>query len=58
MTFEGNYKIMVQNEDGLYDVCVRRTDDDMVARFDCVYTAEQYAKLIGLKSGYIIKKQL
>ena len=56
MTFEGNYKIMVQNEDGLYDVCVRRTDNNTVARFDCVYEAEQYAKRIGLKSGYIIKK--
>ena len=58
MTFEGNYKIMVQNEDGLYDVCVRRTNNNAVARFDCVYAAEQYAKQIGLKSGYIIKKQL
>ena len=56
MTFEGNYKIMVQNEGGLYDVCIRRTDNNMVARFDCVYAAEQYAKRIGLKSGYIIKK--
>ena len=56
MTFEGNYKIMVQNEDGLYDVCVRRTDNNTVARFECVYAAEQYAKRIGLKSGYIIKK--
>ena len=56
MTFEGNYKIMVQNEDGLYDVCVRSADDNTVARFDCVYAAEQYAKRIGLKSGYIIKK--
>lgn len=56
MTFEGNYKIMVQNEDGLYDVCIRRTDDNTVARFDCVYATEQYAKRIGLKSGYIIKK--
>lgn len=56
MTFEGNYKIMVQNEDGLYDVCIRRTNNNMVARFDCIYAAEQYAKRIGLKSGYIIKK--
>ena len=58
MTFEGNYKIMVQNEDGLYDVCIRRTDNNTVAGFDCVYAAEQYAELVGLKSGYIIKKQL
>ena len=58
MTFEGNYKIMVQNEDGLYDVCVRRTDNNTVAKFDCVNAAEQYAKRIDLKSGYIIKKQL
>ena len=58
MTLEGNYKIMVQNEDGLYDVCVHRTDNNTVAKFDCVYAAEQYAKRIGLKSGYIIKKQL
>ena len=56
MTFEGNYKIMVQNEDGFYDVCIRRTDNNTVARFDCVYAAEQYAKRIDLKSGYIIKK--
>lgn len=56
MTFEGNYKIMVQNEDGLYDVCICRTDNNTAARFDSVYTAEQYAKQIDLKSGYIIKK--
>ena len=56
MTFEGNYKIMIQNDDGFYDVCIRRTDNNMAARFDCAYAAEQYAKRIGLKSGYVIKK--
>ena len=56
MAFEGNYKIMVQNEDGLYDVCIRMADNNTAAKFDCAYTAEQYAKQIGLKSGYIIKK--
>ena len=56
MTFEGNYKIMVQNEEGPYDVCVRRTDNNTIAKFDCIYAAEQYAERIGLKSGYIIKK--
>ena len=47
---------MIQNDDGLYDVYICRTDDNTVARFDCVYAAEQYTKRIGLKSGYIIKK--
>ena len=47
---------MIQNDDWFYDVCVCRTDNNMVARFDCVYAAEQYTKRIGLKSGYIIKK--
>ena len=56
MTFEGNYKIMVQNEDGHYSVCIYNADDNSAAGFDCVYAAEQYAKLVGLKSGYIIKK--
>ena len=56
MTFEGNYKIMIQNDDGFYDVCIRRTDNNMAATVDCVYAAEQYAKRIGLKSGYVIKK--
>ena len=56
MTFEGNYKIMIQDDTGSYNVCIRRTDNNMLARFDCVYAAEQYAKLIGLKSGYVIKK--
>ena len=56
MTFEGNYKIMVQNDDGLYNVCIRRTDNNTVAGFDCVYAAELYAELVDLKSGYIIKK--
>ena len=49
---------MIQNDGGFYDVCIYRTDNNTVARFDCVYAAEQYTKRIGLKSGYIIKKQL
>ena len=56
MTLEGNYKIMIKNDEGFYDIGIRRTDNDMAATFDCIYAAEQYAKRIGLKSGYIIKK--
>ena len=56
MTFEGNYKIMIQDDDGFYSICVNKADSHMAATFDCVYAAEQYAKRIGLKSGYIIKK--
>lgn len=56
MTFKGDHKIMIQDDAGSYSVCICRTDDRLPARFDCVYAAEQYAKSIGLRSGYIIKK--
>ena len=57
MAFEGNYKIMIQDDNGDYAICVRRVEQDRyIARFDCIYAAEQYAKRVGLKSGYIIKK--
>lgn len=56
MTFEGAYKIMVQDDAGHYSVCIYNADANSSAGFDCVYAAEQYAKLVGLKSGYIIKK--
>jgi len=56
MVFEGNYKIFIQDETNNYAVCVRRTDNGLLARFDCAYSAEMYAKSIGLKSGFIVKK--
>ena len=56
MVFEGNYKIFVQDEENKYAICVRMVENGLIARFDCVYAAEQYAKSIGLKSGFIVKK--
>ena len=47
---------MIQDEHGDYTICIRRMDTGLLARFDCIYAAEQYAKLVGLKSGFIIKK--
>jgi hypothetical protein len=56
MVFEGNYKIMIQDDDGNYSICVRMPENGMIARFDCVYAADKYAKEHGVVSGYIVKK--
>jgi len=56
MTFEGNYKIMIQDDEGKYNICVRMPENGMIARFDCVYAADKYAKEHGIQSGYIVKK--
>jgi hypothetical protein len=56
MVFEGNYKIFIQDENDEYSICVRMPENGMIARFDCVYAADQYAKKQDIKSGYIIKK--
>ena len=52
----GNYKIFIQDDDGNYSICIRKLEDGLLARFDCIYAAEMYAKSVGLKSGFIIKK--
>ena len=56
MTFQGNYKIFIQDDNGNYAVCIRMVENGLIARFDCIYSAEMYAKSIGLKSGFIVKK--
>jgi len=56
MVFEGNYKIFVKDENDNFAICVRMPENGMIARFDCVYAADQYAKSHGIKSGYIVKK--
>lgn len=56
MTFLGNYKIFVEDEEGNYTICVRMPENGMIARFDCVYSAEKYAHEHGLVSGFIVKK--
>ena len=53
---KGNYKIFIKDENDNCAVCIRRVDSGLLARFDCIYSAEVYARAVGLKSGYIIKK--
>ena len=55
MVFEGNWKIFIQDDVGKYTIAVRRADNNLLARFDCAYAAEQYAKYLGLKD-FIVKK--
>lgn len=47
------FHIYVQDEENIYSVVL--SDASGWLEFDCVYAAEQYAKSVGLKKGYIIK---
>jgi len=55
MVFEGNWKIFIKDETDKYAVAIRRTDNNLLARFDCAYAAEKYAKELGLKD-FVVKK--
>ena len=55
MVIMGNYKIFIKDEQEKYAIAIRRTDTNLLARFDCQYAADQYAKRLGLKD-YIVKK--
>lgn len=55
MVIMGNYKIFIKDENDKYEIAIRRKDTNLLARFDCQYAAEQYAKMLGLKD-YVVKK--
>lgn len=50
-----NIKIMIEDDEGRYELCIRRTDTNLIARFSSIEEAKEYAKNLGLKSGFKIK---
>jgi len=48
------YYIFICDEEGKYTVPI--AEKGQVKCFDCIYAAELYAKQVGLKSGYIIRR--